>query len=199
MRRAVAMELTDDERRTLARYARGRSTPARLVLRAKIVLQAADGAIWVTGAKPKGKGFDLDPQARRNLWDLLRGLHADGRTVVLTTHSMEEAETLCQRVAIMDAGRVLVTDSPAALIRGLDAPARISLAGRDIVHDGVPLAEWRGVDAVESDLDTTIVVTRDPATVVARLAAAERLDGVRVHTGTLEDVFLARTGRAYRA
>lgn len=141
----------------------------------------------------------LDPQARRNLWDLLRGLHDDGRTLVLTTHSMEEAETLCQRVAIMDSGRVLVADSPAALIRGLDAPARISLAGIGIHHDGVPLPQWPGVEAVETEHDTTVVVTRDPATVVARLAAAQRLDGVRVQTGTLEDVFLARTGREYRA
>ncbi|GAA4110372.1 ABC transporter ATP-binding protein [Nocardioides fonticola] len=141
----------------------------------------------------------LDPQARRNLWDLLRGIHTEGRTVVLTTHSMEEAETLCQRVAIMDAGRVLVADTPAALVRELDAPTRIVVAGSDVPHDHLPAHEWPGVDAIEHEHDATVVVTRDPATVVARLAAVDRLDGVRVHTGTLEDVFLARTGRAYRA
>ena len=69
-----------------------------------------------------------DPQARRNLWDLLRGLNDSGRTVILTTHYLDEAEALCDRVAIMDAGQILKLDSPAALIRGLDAPVRISVA-----------------------------------------------------------------------
>ncbi|WP_255308208.1 ABC transporter ATP-binding protein [Streptomyces marincola] len=61
----------------------------------------------------------LDPQARRNLWDLLRGLNSAGRTVVLTTHYMDEAELLCDRVAIMDAGRILRVGPPADLIREL--------------------------------------------------------------------------------
>lgn len=117
----------------------------------------------------------LDPQARRNLWDLLSGLNDSGRTVVLTTHYMDEAEVLCDRVAIMDAGRVLQFDTPAALIRGLDAPTRILLA------------------------DGETVTTRDPGAEIGRLAAEQRLDGVRVQTGTLEDVFLDLTGREYRA
>lgn len=117
----------------------------------------------------------LDPQARRNLWDLLSGLNDSGRTVVLTTHYMDEAEALCDRVAIMDAGRVLRFDTPAALVRGLDAPTRILLA------------------------DGEVVSTHDPGGEIARLAAEQRLDGVRVQTGTLEDVFLDLTGREYRA
>jgi ABC-2 type transport system ATP-binding protein len=117
----------------------------------------------------------LDPQARRNLWDLLSGLNDSGRTVVLTTHYMDEAEALCDRVAIMDAGRILQFDSPDALIRGLDAPTRILLA------------------------DGEVVTTRSPGPEIERLAAAGRLDGVRVQTGTLEDVFLELTGREYRA
>src|SRR2546427_292755 len=71
--------------------------------------------------------FDLDPQARRNLWDLLRGINTQGRTIVLTTHYMDEAETLCDRVAIMDEGRILELGPPAVLVRGLDAPTRISI------------------------------------------------------------------------
>jgi ABC-2 type transport system ATP-binding protein len=67
----------------------------------------------------------LDPQARRNLWDLLSGLNESGRTVVLTTHYMDEAEALCDRVAIMDHGRVLRLDTPQALVDGLDAPVRV--------------------------------------------------------------------------
>jgi ABC-2 type transport system ATP-binding protein len=67
----------------------------------------------------------LDPQARRNLWDLLRGINEAGRTVVLTTHYMDEAEVLCDRVAIMDHGRLLRLDSPAALVEALDAPVQV--------------------------------------------------------------------------
>ena len=69
----------------------------------------------------------LDPQARRNLWDLLRKISAEGRTVVLTTHHMDEAESLCHRVAIMDHGKILRIGPPAALIRELDQPLRISV------------------------------------------------------------------------
>ena len=79
----------------------------------------------------------LDPQARRNLWDLLSGINDSGRTVVLTTHYMDEAEVLCDRVAVMDAGRVLQVGAPADLIRDLGAPARtledvfLHLTGRE--------------------------------------------------------------------
>jgi ABC-2 type transport system ATP-binding protein len=59
----------------------------------------------------------LDPQARHNLWDLIRGLQAEGRTVVLSTHYLEEAQALCDRVAILDHGRLLALDTPAALVR----------------------------------------------------------------------------------
>src|SRR3954447_14524188 len=69
----------------------------------------------------------LDPQARRNLWDVIRAIHGDGgKTVVLTTHYLEEAETLCDRVAIMDESRVIALDSPAGLIASLGAEVRIS-------------------------------------------------------------------------
>ena len=61
----------------------------------------------------------LDPQARRHMWDLVRSFRADGTTIVLTTHSMEEAELLCDRVAIMDAGRIVALDAPAALVEAL--------------------------------------------------------------------------------
>jgi ABC-2 type transport system ATP-binding protein len=139
----------------------------------------------------------LDPQARRNLWDLLSGLNESGRTVVLTTHYMDEAEVLCDRVAIMDRGRILQVDSPAALVRGLDAPARITVAPGQLAADearGLP-----GVDEVDESHDGVVLTTRQPAVVIGRLAETDRLDGVRVQTGTLEDVFLDLTGREYRA
>jgi ABC-2 type transport system ATP-binding protein len=139
----------------------------------------------------------LDPQARRNLWDLLSGLNDSGRTVVLTTHYMDEAEALCDRVAIMDHGRVLEVGSPASLVRGLDAPARITVApGALTLDDARGMA---GVDDASESVDGVVLTTRAPALVVARLAEQDRLDGVRVQTGTLEDVFLSLTGREYRA
>jgi ABC-2 type transport system ATP-binding protein len=139
----------------------------------------------------------LDPQARRNLWDLLSGLNDSGRTVVLTTHYMDEAEVLCDRVAIMDHGRILEVGTPAALVRGLDAPARITVAPGVL---GIGDArEIVGVDEVTESIDGVVLTTRSPAKVVARLAEQDQLDGVRVATGTLEDVFLALTGREYRA
>jgi len=139
----------------------------------------------------------LDPQARRNLWDLLGSLNDSGRTVVLTTHYMDEAEVLCDRVAIMDAGKVLQLDSPAALIRALDAPARITVAPGQLVLDEARRID--GVDEAKEGADGVVLVTRTPTVVVSRLAEAEKLDGVRVQTGTLEDVFLDLTGREYRA
>jgi ABC-2 type transport system ATP-binding protein len=139
----------------------------------------------------------LDPQARRNLWDLLSGLNESGRTVVLTTHYMDEAEVLCDRVAIMDHGRVLRFDTPAALIRGLDAPARIAVAPGQL--DEAAARAIPGVDEVATKPDGVVLTTRQPARVVSRLAELDHLDGVRVHTGTLEDVFLDLTGREYRA
>jgi ABC-2 type transport system ATP-binding protein len=139
----------------------------------------------------------LDPQSRRNLWDLLRDINARGRTVVLTTHFLDEAEALCDRVAIMDHGRILKLGSPAALVRGLDAPTRIS------IDSGlVPAATATDLFAdaeVADDGVTLTVTTRGPAAVLAALADRGALAGLAVRKATLEDVFLNLTGREYRA
>ncbi len=139
----------------------------------------------------------LDPQARRNLWDLLSSLNETGRTVVLTTHYLDEAETLCDRVAIMDHGRILELDTPAALVRGLDAPVRISVSAGQLGVDEA--RRLTGVDDAHEDLDGVVLTTRRPADVLTALAADNRLDGLRVQAATLEDVFLSLTGREYRA
>ena len=140
----------------------------------------------------------IDPQARRNLWDLLRSLSDAGRTVVLTTHYMDEAEALCDRVAIMDRGRVLQLDSPAALVRGLDAPVRIFVAPRLLQVEEARRVP--GVEGAEDDDGAAVVLTtRVPSTVLARLAELDALEGLQVKAATLEDVFLNLTGRQYRA
>jgi ABC-2 type transport system ATP-binding protein len=137
----------------------------------------------------------LDPQARRNLWDLLRQISSSGRTVVLTTHHMDEAESLCDRVAIMDHGKILRAGPPAALVRELDQPVRISVQSGLISRD-----EAAGLGGMVTDDGVSLsIATREPAPVLAGLARADALAGLRVQGATLEDVFLSLTGREYRA
>jgi ABC-2 type transport system ATP-binding protein len=139
----------------------------------------------------------LDPQARRNLWDLLRAINVQGRTIMLTTHYMDEAETLCDRVAIMDHGKILELGPPAELVRGLDAPTRISIeSGAIDVDDARALSD--GADVDDDGVSLTIV-TRTPAPILAALAERNALRGLSVRSATLEDVFLNLTGREYRA
>lgn len=138
----------------------------------------------------------LDPQARRNLWSVLTSIAESGRTVVLTTHHMDEAEVLCDRVAVMDGGRILQLDSPAALIRALDAPVRISVEHGALSPERA--AAIPGADAVEAEPSSTVISTRQPAQVLSALAAADALAGLQVRGATLEDVFLDLTGREYR-
>ncbi|WP_408607985.1 ABC transporter ATP-binding protein [Actinophytocola xanthii] len=139
----------------------------------------------------------LDPQARRNLWDVLRAIQERGKTILYTTHYLDEAEILCDRVAIMDRGRILAMDRPAALVRGLDAPTQVRLERGSFPR---PDAEaLPGADQVSEDEQSLTISTRRPADVLSALADRGALDGLQVRTATLEDVFLDLTGREYRA
>jgi len=138
----------------------------------------------------------LDPQARRNLWDLLRDINAQGHTVVLTTHYLDEAEILCDRVGIMDLGQMLEIGPPAALVRGLAAPTRISVESGAISE-----TDARALFAdseITDDGVSLIVSTQEPAKVLSTLAERNALRGLSVKSATLEDVFLNLTGREYR-
>ncbi|MET0930580.1 MAG: ABC transporter ATP-binding protein [Aeromicrobium sp.] len=139
----------------------------------------------------------LDPQARRNLWEVLRTINDSGRTVILTTHYMDEAEVLCDRVAIMDAGRILELDTPAALVRGLDAPVRISLAPGTLSLEAA--RSLAGDDPVDDEASSLTITTRDPSRILTALAQRDALAGLSVKGASLEDVFLELTGREYRA
>jgi len=143
----------------------------------------------------------LDPQARRSMWDLVRHVRDHGCTVFLTTHYMEEAEHLCDRLLILDHGQVVALDSPEALIRSLDAEKRLifSLPEGQAAPDltGQPL-----VQRVEQSPQRLVVYghgERFVSSVVSALedAGVPFLD-LRTEQPNLEDVFLALTGREMR-
>ncbi|WP_283137893.1 ABC transporter ATP-binding protein [Rhizohabitans arisaemae] len=139
----------------------------------------------------------LDPQARRNLWDVLRDINGQGKTVVLTTHFLDEAEILCDRVAIMDRGRILESGPPAELVRGLGSATRIAVrAGTLPVEEAAGL--FPDAEVGEDEVSLTIA-TKDPSGVLSVLAGKNALTGLSVRGATLEDVFLELTGREYRA
>ncbi len=135
----------------------------------------------------------LDPGARRNLWEVVRTARSDDTTVVLTTHHMDEAEHLCDRVAIMDRGEILAIDTPAELIRQLDAPTRLMLPPDALTVEDAGRVD--GVESVERDAGALTLVTRRAADSIQALASIGALDGLQVRSGTLEDVFITLTGR----
>jgi ABC-2 type transport system ATP-binding protein len=143
----------------------------------------------------------LDPQARRAIWDLVRGIRDRGKTVFLTTHLMEEAERLCDRVALLEHGRLVDVDTPAALVRRY-CPARAIVV--ETAHPGAEEMFRRlpRVTAVTGrDGRLTIEGTGDDlVTDVIDCLAEHRIKvaGFRTITPTLEDVFLELTGRSIR-
>jgi ABC-2 type transport system ATP-binding protein len=143
----------------------------------------------------------LDPQARRNLWDVIRDVRAGGKTLVVTTHYLEEAEALCDRVAIMDGGSVIALDTPAALVASLRADARLSF--RAAALDGLDVAALPGVTGATRADDRHLLLSADvQASVLGLLTEAKRrgvrIEDLSVRGPTLEDVFLHLTGREFR-
>ncbi|MFI8420685.1 ATP-binding cassette domain-containing protein [Streptomyces sp. NPDC085479] len=135
----------------------------------------------------------LDPQARRALWEVLRGLKAAGRTIVYTTHHLDEAEALCDRIAILVDGRIAVTDSPHNLVAAAHAPSRLLLPlGR---LDRLRAAEIEGVEAVSEQGGSLVLETHTPGQVLSAVDRLAGLDGVQTRTPSLEDVYLDLTSR----
>jgi ABC-2 type transport system ATP-binding protein len=144
----------------------------------------------------------MDPAARRSLWDIVGSLRRDGRTVLLTTHYMEEAEVLCDRLAIMDHGRILETGTVKELVGRRFAERAVRFDRVERLDDGL-LATMPGVSSVGHEDGETVLYTRDVAgTIGAILAATEELgvepSNLAVRRATLEDLFLELTGRALR-
>lgn len=137
----------------------------------------------------------LDPQSRQQLWQVIRASAAAGRTVVLSTHYMEEAEALCDRVAIMDAGQILALDAPARLVRRLDVPVLVSVPSECLTADAA--RQLVGAEEVRSDPASTTIATRQRAAILHQLDQHRLLDVAEVSGASLEDVFLSLTGRRY--
>jgi ABC-type multidrug transport system ATPase subunit len=138
----------------------------------------------------------LDPQARRELWSLLREIRDQGKTIVYTTHHLDEAEALCDRVAIISDGRVMACEPPRDLIEGLDEPVRV------LVPDGrITLGQARALAGVENAANQdgcVVLATRAPAVVLSAVADLTGVQGISTRAATLEDVYLKLTGTEYR-
>ena len=148
----------------------------------------------------------LDPQSRRQLWDLIVELRASGRSIVLTTHYMDEAERLCDRVAIVDHGRVIALGTPRELIAGLGAEHVVEFTTPGATDGVLDVRALEALDGVQSarahDGRWTLEVMELARTVPALLAELSRrelaLGELATHSATLEDVFVSLTGRQLR-
>jgi ABC-2 type transport system ATP-binding protein len=146
----------------------------------------------------------LDPRARHSIWDLVRDIQKSGKTVILTTHFMEEAERLCDRVAIVDHGRIVALDSPEKLIQNLGAETRIIFnVDRETKRPSEKLKGTAGVTRIEQIGDRVVVYgTGDELAgkvVNALTSKGIRFSNLRTEQPNLEDVFLTLTGREMEA
>ncbi len=146
----------------------------------------------------------LDPQSRLQLWDVLRRFKDDGGTIVLTTHYMDEAATLCDRIGVVDRGKLIALGTPEALVQSLGTAHVVEVS----FEGGTPPAgEWfttlpgvvegRVADGVVT-LGSSAIHETIPAVLAALAAAGAAVQELRTHSATLEDVFVALTGRHLR-
>jgi ABC-2 type transport system ATP-binding protein len=148
----------------------------------------------------------LDPQSRRQLWDLVRNFQRNGGTVLLTTHYMDEAERLCDRLAIIDHGQIIAEGTPPDLIERLGGHHVVEFEAAGSSSGSDALDAWRtlpGVEAVRQDGDLVCLTVREPhLTIPALLDAVEKRGSQLLHLTTrqasLEDVFVNLTGRHLR-
>jgi len=146
----------------------------------------------------------LDPQSRRQLWDIIRNFRGQGGTILLTTHYMDEAERLCDRLSIIDHGRVIASGSPADLIEQIAGHHMIEFATSDAA--ALSAEEWRslaGVESVHHENGILVLSAREPhQTIPALLSAVKQrgleLEHLTTRQASLEDVFVHLTGRHLR-
>ena len=148
----------------------------------------------------------LDPQSRRQLWDIIRNFQRGGGTVLLTTHYMDEAERLCDRLAIVDHGQIIAEGTPSELIERLGGHHVVEFEASGDSSNGAVLDAWRvlpGVESVRHDNGLVSLTVREPhLTIPALLDAVEKHGSQLLHLTTrqasLEDVFVNLTGRHLR-
>ena len=146
----------------------------------------------------------LDPQARRNLWELVDQLRENGRTIILTTHYMDEAERLCDRVAVMDHGRTIALGTPSELVASIGGEQIVEFAiGAGAPLNAAVLTEIPGVqshrvDARSHQLSVSALHIAVPRIFESLAAQGLDLTQFRTHSATLEDVFVSLTGRNLR-
>ena len=147
----------------------------------------------------------LDPQARRQLWDLIEEFKRAGRTILLTTHYMDEAERLCERVAIMDHGKIIALGSPRELVASIGVEHVVEFSA-DAAAQRLDLAELRAIEGVRDvradngvvRMQVTALHRAVPALLAELVRRDIRLTELRTHSATLEDVFVTLTGRHLR-
>ena len=143
----------------------------------------------------------LDPQARRAMWDMVKGIRDKGKTVFLTTHYMEEAEHLCDRVAIIDRGIIVALDSPQNLVAALEAENRVVFSVKERI-DAAPFKKIPGVTRVEQSEERVIIYGKGDGLLVRIVMALEsgsiRFRDLRTEQPNLDDVFIALTGKEMR-
>ncbi|MEZ5070761.1 MAG: ABC transporter ATP-binding protein [Bacteroidales bacterium] len=140
----------------------------------------------------------LDPKARRAIWDLVLGIRDRGKTVFLTTHFMEEAERLCNRIAVVDQGRIVALDSAENLIRSLDASFRVVFTVKGTL-DTAPFRAIPSVKRIEQVEDRVTIEGEEDGLLVGVVTTLDRnkipFRDFRTGQPSLEDVFLAKTGK----
>ena len=137
----------------------------------------------------------LDPQARRNFWDLVQRLRAEGTTIVLTTHYMDEAQVLCDDIAIMDGGKIVTQGSPEELLRRQYKGLIIELPIADVTSELADIEH-----TVYENLGVVEVVTSDVSTSLRQLSPhVTNLNHIKIRQPNLEDLFLDLTGHSLRA
>lgn len=147
----------------------------------------------------------LDPQARRHMWETIREITRQGKTIVLTTHYMEEAQLLCDRVAIVDQGKLVALDTPSRLIRSLDSNYRIQVTTQDPVsveafHDIDGILHASSIENHEHryELQARPALESLPSLLTAVQERGIPLADIEVQPANLEDVFIHLTGKELR-
>jgi ABC-2 type transport system ATP-binding protein len=141
----------------------------------------------------------LDPQARRNFWELIRGIRAEGTTVLLTTHYMDEAELLCDQIAIMDHGRILELDEPDRLLEKHFAGAVVTFPLEGQGRGFTEIRAMPGLEKLEEREGRAELETEDlDAAMKSLLGAKLDLSGLSIHKPDLEDLFIKLTGGSLR-